>query len=642
MTARKIHVAKFRAGKVGVLITTDVAARGIDIPLIDNVVNYDFPARPELFVHRCGRAARAGRAGAALSLLTRDDLPFLLDLHLYLGRQIGPAPVTPDHQQVAAAATAIRAGGMAAAATAELINQLYGHVPGLILDPLIEHVRQLIASKQDLAGAQRSLTNAYNLYLKTRPAASAESVRRAKQLPPDGPHPLLLALVQQRQGGSSKFDMQHEVSLAAFTAKLANFRPSATVLEAEIAKVRPSHVGPTMQTEAEATLRYHSNDIMNKKRATHAHIIEKERQKRQLAEQQQRRQEDLAWGTAANGSQQQQQPLKKRKQQQEEQQVPVSNGAIWGKVDKHHDPIDSGSGSSSDGSNMYGADDNASGREDLQTGWQKQQQQQHGQQQKSESKYFVLPSAVDGPLASGRYRDDGLYISHTRDGCNHTESFDCDGEAAQLQSAVLDLTGEDQAAMTAQKRQYRWDKKQKRYVNTTGDDSNSKRGVKVRKIRTEFGQMVLAGPKGKNGETGSMYRKWMKHNKLRVAVTGVQEDAAADPDLARRFDKNRQHKSFKVKGAAPVKGGELKSKQQVAKERKKKESLQQRMRERQQINATRKEGKGGRGGGGGGGRRGMNGMNAGMNNMGSVKGGGVRKLAARGRFKGGKMGTGRR
>lgn len=52
-TARKIHVAKFRAKKVPVLITTDVAARGIDIPLIDNVVNFDFPPKPELFVHRC-------------------------------------------------------------------------------------------------------------------------------------------------------------------------------------------------------------------------------------------------------------------------------------------------------------------------------------------------------------------------------------------------------------------------------------------------------------------------------------------------------------------------------------------------------------------------------------------------------------
>lgn len=42
----------FCSCQVGVLITTDVAARGIDIPLIDNVINYDFPAKPELFVHR--------------------------------------------------------------------------------------------------------------------------------------------------------------------------------------------------------------------------------------------------------------------------------------------------------------------------------------------------------------------------------------------------------------------------------------------------------------------------------------------------------------------------------------------------------------------------------------------------------------
>ncbi len=92
-TARKIHVAKFRAQKVHVLITTDVAARGIDIPLIDNVINYDFPAKPELFVHRVGRAARAGRIGTAFSLLLRDELPFLLDLHLYAGRGVRPAPM---------------------------------------------------------------------------------------------------------------------------------------------------------------------------------------------------------------------------------------------------------------------------------------------------------------------------------------------------------------------------------------------------------------------------------------------------------------------------------------------------------------------------------------------------------------------
>ena len=64
-SARKISIAKFRAGKVQFLVVTDVAARGIDIPLLDNVINYDFPAQPKLFVHRVGRAARCAALGIA-------------------------------------------------------------------------------------------------------------------------------------------------------------------------------------------------------------------------------------------------------------------------------------------------------------------------------------------------------------------------------------------------------------------------------------------------------------------------------------------------------------------------------------------------------------------------------------------------
>ena len=53
-TARKISVAKFRNRKTNVMIVTDLAARGIDIPLLDNVINYNFPAKPKLFLHRVG------------------------------------------------------------------------------------------------------------------------------------------------------------------------------------------------------------------------------------------------------------------------------------------------------------------------------------------------------------------------------------------------------------------------------------------------------------------------------------------------------------------------------------------------------------------------------------------------------------
>lgn len=86
--ARKINAAKFKLGtrKTRVLIVTDLAARGIDVPMLDNVINYHFPAKSKLFVHRVGRVARAGRSGSAYSFVAQDELAYFVDLQLFLGQ----------------------------------------------------------------------------------------------------------------------------------------------------------------------------------------------------------------------------------------------------------------------------------------------------------------------------------------------------------------------------------------------------------------------------------------------------------------------------------------------------------------------------------------------------------------------------
>ncbi len=78
----------FRAGKLKLLIASDVAARGLDIPDVSHVFNFDVPSHAEDYVHRIGRTGRAGRAGAAITLVSAADTKYLKAIEKLLGRKL--------------------------------------------------------------------------------------------------------------------------------------------------------------------------------------------------------------------------------------------------------------------------------------------------------------------------------------------------------------------------------------------------------------------------------------------------------------------------------------------------------------------------------------------------------------------------
>lgn len=87
-SAREHVLQDFRAGKLMYLVATDVAARGLDIPEVSHVVNFDIPEDPEAYIHRVGRTARAGRHGRAITFVGEWDADKLPAIKKLVGERL--------------------------------------------------------------------------------------------------------------------------------------------------------------------------------------------------------------------------------------------------------------------------------------------------------------------------------------------------------------------------------------------------------------------------------------------------------------------------------------------------------------------------------------------------------------------------
>jgi len=106
-SARTKALSGFKDGSIRVLVATDIAARGLDIPLLPHVINFELPNIAEDYVHRIGRTGRAGANGEAISLVSSDEISYLRSIEKLLGEKLimtemegfEPSEYTPDNEK---------------------------------------------------------------------------------------------------------------------------------------------------------------------------------------------------------------------------------------------------------------------------------------------------------------------------------------------------------------------------------------------------------------------------------------------------------------------------------------------------------------------------------------------------------------
>jgi len=581
--ARKSNLAAFRSGHKPVLVVTDVAARGIDVPLIDHVVHYHFPSSPKLFVHRSGRAARAGRIGYCWGLVEPDELPYMVDLHVFLGRKL-------------------RTSCDESTETSFTLNEMtpdmvyYGSVPESIVTAEVENVQRLM--NPELSGSMeaetlRALTrvcrNAMKQYRKTRTEPSREGIRRAKAILEGErletgqrvggggsipPHPLLIGTERQRQQSNTGLgNLENTLAREEFLRAMSNFRPKETVFEA-FSTGAVKEAGVVSQVDKGRTT------TAKKKNDSSASLKAMKNMRRQMRMARDKGSTLVVAGTGA---------------------------AVVGAVGEtllqmEHDQGD-GNDSTEDGFQPGASVDKLKEPHLALHAKPRLSRAERRRRKKNPCSSAPLPPPITNGSKSVKrqsdFRDPAFFIEN--DFTSNTEEAQRSRQieaamqpnsassgagkgslvaaAHRIEEAMLDIVGDEGDDLVKKQRMMRWDKSKRKYVATTvgaelSGDSKSKR------TRLESGQIV----KSDKLKLGALYEKWQKKTNRSVGRSGVFDDDDNNNDsygsgrvggdaVSRKGKKKNGRGGGSGAPASRTKGDEIKTAGAIKKERERQQNL---------------------------------------------------------------------
>ncbi|VEU39677.1 unnamed protein product [Pseudo-nitzschia multistriata] len=564
--ARNSNLAAFRHGRKPIMVVTDVAARGVDIPMCDHVIHYHFPPSPKLFVHRSGRVARAGRIGFCFALVEPDELPYMVDLHLFLGRKlctIDGMTDTSDHKEIGgdeADESTQNQEGIESYTMNEMTPDMthYGSIPESILTLEVENVRRIMDSEMagtEQAELMRSLTrvcnNAMKQYRRTRPEASREAVRRAKAILEGRklktgqrvggasipPHPLLRGMeMEQYEAAKSKGkigtlnDLDNINKRNEFLKALSQFRPKETVFEA-FATGGGKETGVNSHVDKGRTV--HSSKKMDSSYA----MTSMKNMRRQM-----RMSRDKGTTLVVAGSTLATEAAGDEGAGEENAFVMKSQKAVSKPATKAPTIVSKARMSKAERRRLK-KDPNASVASLAKKYQHEEKRKKHMRGSDfRDNAFFIENDASSNAEEAQRQRQVEAALQPSAGSVKGIT-----GNAMRLEEAMLDVVGDENAQLVQKQRMMRWDKSKRKYVQSSVGAELSGTSYSKR-VKLESGQIV----KSDKLKLGEIYEKWQKKTNRSVGRSGVFDNDGTNDDEA-IASSGKQRRGGKKKGK---KGGD--------------------------------------------------------------------------------------